>query len=106
VHDGKILNFAPNPNYPEIPSLNPSFLLLHNSVARVLKISGRGEVLEKTWREWKTVKELANDGSSGDLLRNILLLLEFQLAEDSSHYETLDEDSSTSDRLTCLRLTK
>jgi hypothetical protein len=46
AHDGKHVDLTLDPAFPDIPPPDPTILLLHSSVAKILKISGRGEKLE------------------------------------------------------------
>jgi hypothetical protein len=58
-----------DPKY-EAPSSR--LLRIHAAVARVAKLSARGEKIEKVWREFEESKTLNSDGSNGDLLKHVV----------------------------------
>lgn len=76
VKEGDIIDLSPNPEYPDISPPSADLFLLHASIAKVLKISGRGEILEKIWRKYESLKVLAIDGSDDEILMYALHLLE------------------------------
>jgi hypothetical protein len=76
VKEGDIINLSPNPEYPDIPPPDANLLLLHATIAKVLKISGRGEVLDKVWQKFESLEALAADGSDAEVLMSVLYLWE------------------------------
>jgi hypothetical protein len=87
VRDGAKVNLTPDLVHHSYAKPSEQLLLLHASVARVLKISGRGEKYEKLWRDFEDTKTRANDGSSMDLLNMAVALA--KLHETNSEDEKL-----------------
>jgi hypothetical protein len=69
VKDGDKVDLSPDPLQASIPPPDRKLLLLHESVSKVLKMSGRGECFERFWRDYNDLKTLAMDGSSAKVLR-------------------------------------
>lgn len=78
VRDGAKVNLSSDPVHHSYTKPSAQLLLLHASVARVLKLSGRGEKLEKLWRDFDDTKTLANDGTSIELLNMAMALAKLE----------------------------
>jgi len=78
ARDGSKVDLRCDMVYNQFRKPSEKLLLLHASVSRVLKLSGRGEKLEKLWRDFDERKTLAVDGSSMELLNMAIDLATLQ----------------------------
>ena len=70
-----------NQNTPHIPPPNAAYLNLHGCIARILHLSGRGEKLDKFFKDYETLKVLSEDGSSSEVVNMALMLVELCIEE-------------------------
>ncbi|KAF9230563.1 hypothetical protein BU15DRAFT_91086 [Melanogaster broomeanus] len=61
------------PDPEELPLPSPTYLRIHAACAKVAKLSGAGDYIDKLSRDLEEIRVLSKDGSSAELLEHALL---------------------------------
>ncbi|KAF9240960.1 hypothetical protein BU15DRAFT_87516 [Melanogaster broomeanus] len=67
------------PDPEELPLPSPTYLHIHAACAKVAKLSGAGDYIDKLSRDLEEIRVLSKDGSSAELLKHVLLPLSSEI---------------------------
>jgi hypothetical protein len=80
-------------------------LKIHAFVAKILKMSARGEQIDRVWRDFTTLKCLSEDGSNTDVLTLVGILAELEIASTEEAGEPSFPPPTTEDEETLVNYT-